>query len=378
MAPQQPIVPQQVVPQPIVSQPIVSYGTGAPPSPAFPPLAPAPPAMPRFGAPAQRAAATPSAQTGGVEAVTRLTTVKIKAEPPAGYTPAARVRRAPAAPVEPMEHIAPIFRAAAGDAEQKNFPWKLVVAVLIIVAGAIVGGRYYMHGVTLVKAPADETANAVPETDPAPPPVAAKGNTGQVVVKTEPAGVKVLLDGQPVGESPVMFNAPAGRHTLTFESSSGSIKKAIKVVANKSLSVEMPVFGGWISVIAPFVVEVFEDGKSLGTTEQGRLALAPGHHTLALHNADLGFGVEQSVEISPGGVSSIRLDPKGSANLNAIPWAEVWTGGHKIGDTPIANLQLPLGSQEFIFKHPQFGERRVTTVVRANQPAAIAVDFTKP
>ena len=84
------------------------------------------------------------------------------------------------------------------------------------------------------------------------------------------------------------------------------------------------------------------------------------------------------MEISPGGVSSIRLDPKGSANLNAIPWAEVWTGGHKIGDTPIANLQLPLGSQEFIFKHPQFGERRVTTVVRANQPAAIAVDFTKP
>jgi hypothetical protein len=51
--------------------------------------------------------------------------------------------------------------------------------------------------------------------------------------------------------------------------------------------------------------------------------------------------------------------------------------GKKAGDTPIANLRVLLGTRIFLFKHPQFGERRVTMTIKA-APAAISVDLTRP
>ena len=366
----------------VVSQPIVSYASVAPPpAPAFPPLAPTSAPMPRFGAqPSARQAPAP-ASSSGVEAVTRLSTVKVKTEPPAGYTPAGKPRRNPMS-ISPRAELPdhPQLFAMPGSHDEsagRAFPWKLAVAALLLVAAAIVGGRYLLYGGSLMKKPVDEAA-AQPDAEPPTPAPVARGNTGQILIRTEPLGVRVLLDGDAAGETPLTLNASAGRHVLSFETASGSVKRTVKVVAGKAVNVDLQVFSGWVSVLAPFVVEAFEDGKSIGTSEGGRLSLAPGHHKLTLHNADLGYSSDQAVDISPGGVTSIRIDPKGRANLNAIPWAEVWTDGRKIGDTPMANHQVPLGSQEFVFKHPQFGERRVTAVVRANQAAAIAVDFTKP
>ena len=52
--------------------------------------------------------------------------------------------------------------------------------------------------------------------------------------------------------------------------------------------------------------------------------------------------------------------------------------GKKLGDTPIANIRVPLGTREFVFRNPAYGERKVTATVRADQPAAIGVDFTRP
>ena len=45
-------------------------------------------------------------------------------------------------------------------------------------------------------------------------------------------------------------------------------------------------------------------------------------------------------------------------NLNALPWAEVWIDGRRIGETPLANIKIPLGDHEAVFRHPQLSERR--------------------
>ncbi len=73
----------------------------------------------------------------------------------------------------------------------------------------------------------------------------------------------------------------------------------------------------------------------------------------------------------------MTVTPRGTANFNAVPWAEVWMDGQKLGETPIAKYQLPLGLREFTFKHPQYGERSITTTIRGSTPAAVSVDFTK-
>jgi PEGA domain len=265
-----------------------------------------------------------------------------------------------------------------------NFPWKLAAAVVVLAAGAIVGGKLYMpaKGATPEEtetpaasspaaSPARSTAAAVPAPD--------AGATGRLEIETQPAGARILIDGKPVGESPVAVDGVAvGRHTITAVSASGSLKRTVRIEAGRTAKLDLPIFSGWVGIYAPFVVEVSEGGRVIGTTEEPRLMLSPGRHDLTLVNRELGYKSTQSVEIEPGEVRSISLDPRGAVNLNASPWAEVWIEGRKAGDTPIANLQLPLGTREVTFRHPQFGDRRVVVTVKGTAAAAVSVDMTKP
>jgi hypothetical protein len=331
--------------------------------------------MPRFGPPP---AALPGAQAAApapaLEPVIRLEPLKIKTEPPAGYVPAARPRKRIGQNVDPVPSL---FKDA--EAPPRGFPFKLAIAVLVLVGAAILAGRAYLPGGPLARPLPERMLSSTTEPEPELTASSRPGNAGQIAVTTEPAGARVLLDGKAAGESPLTLDGvPAGRHVLTFISSSGSVKRTVKVVAGKTINVDLPVFSGWMSVLAPIVLDISEGGKLLGTTEQGRLMLAPGTHRLTFSNHDLGYTIERDVQVTAGDVTSLRLDALGKANFNAVPWAEVWTDGRKIGDTPLANNSLPLGSHEFVFRHPQFGERRVTATIHAGRTTAVAVDFTKP
>jgi hypothetical protein len=105
--------------------------------------------------------------------------------------------------------------------------------------------------------------------------------------------------------------------------------------------------------------------------------LPPGRHTLTLSNRDYGFSETRTVEIHPGEERPLNIEPMGRVNINAHPWAEVWVDGKRAGETPIANLQVLLGTRVFTFKHPLYGERRVTSTITSSA-AALSVDFTKP
>jgi hypothetical protein len=82
--------------------------------------------------------------------------------------------------------------------------------------------------------------------------------------------------------------------------------------------------------------------------------------------------------VGPGKVTPMRVDiPKGSLALNAAPWAEVWLDGDKVGDTPMGNISLPIGTHEVLFRHPDLGEQRHTVTVTLNGPARLSVDMRK-
>jgi hypothetical protein len=134
---------------------------------------------------------------------------------------------------------------------------------------------------------------------------------------------------------------------------------------------------GTLQILAPITLDVSEQGKRIGTSEETRLSLSAGKHVLTLSNRDLGYTSTQTVQIESGEVTTLKLNPHGSAMLQAMPWAEVWMDGKKIGETPLV-YQLPLGTHEVVFKHPRFGERRVTTTVRANATSSVSVEMGKP
>ena len=135
---------------------------------------------------------------------------------------------------------------------------------------------------------------------------------------------------------------------------------------------------GWLSVVSPVVMQVLEDDRPLGTTETTRIMMPAGKHTLKLVNARLGFQRSQAVQVPAGGAANLKIDlPDGVVNLNALPWAEVWVDGRRVGETPLGNFKLPIGEHEAVFRHPQLGERRQTFVVTAGEPTRIAVDLRK-
>jgi serine/threonine-protein kinase len=82
------------------------------------------------------------------------------------------------------------------------------------------------------------------------------------------------------------------------------------------------------------------------------------------------------VTVQAGRTSTIRLEaPSGTMNVNAVPWAEVWVAGKRLGETPLGNLQMPIGSHEVVFRHPQLGERRTTVLVTLKGPARVSMDL---
>jgi hypothetical protein len=145
-----------------------------------------------------------------------------------------------------------------------------------------------------------------------------------------------------------------------------------------SLSKASGPIGGWLSISAPFDVEVVEAEDVIGTSGTTRIMLAAGRHTITLINQTLGYQEGRKIEVTAGKTVAIKVDPpKAGISVNARPWAEIVMDGNSVGQTPLANLLVSVGPHEMVFRHPQLGERRQTVVVTAKGPNRIAVDLTK-
>ena len=122
-------------------------------------------------------------------------------------------------------------------------------------------------------------------------------------------------------------------------------------------------FGG-LKVTSAFDLQAFENGQPVGSTS-GPIALAEGKHTIELVNETLGFRTRANVDVKAGQMTALSLPvPNGRISINASPWASVTIDGAAAGDTPIANLAIPIGTHDVVFRHPEFGEQRQRIVVK--------------
>jgi hypothetical protein len=295
--------------------------------------------------------------------------LRLKADAPAGYNPGPQ--RGDWREASDVTAI-PYVQRGAPESSGGGFPRRLAAAALILMAIVIGAGRMYLTRHAAI-------AEEMPPSTAAPTPTAVEvPKVGTIALTTQPAGAHVLLDGKAVGDSPLtLADVAAGKHTLTMVTTAGSVKKTVRVEVGKTATVDVPIYSGWIAVFSPVTLDIAENGRAIGTTEQGRLMLSPGLHQLTLSNRELGYKSVQVVDIEPGEERSISVQPTGELNANAVPWAEVWMNDKKVGETPVAGLQVPLGTHEIVFKNPQFPERRVTVTVTAKAPVAASVDFSK-
>jgi hypothetical protein len=219
------------------------------------------------------------------------------------------------------------------------------------------------------------------EFAPLPPPAPL---TSTLTVITDPPGARVSIDGQARGTSPVtVADLSASRHRVVVTGENGSVERQVTTEAGGASSVVFslprttPVSTGWLAVASPFEVQVVEKGEIIGTSATPRFMVSTGAHEIELVNDTLGFKELRRVDVSSGATATVKIDARASVSANARPWADVIVDGRAVGQTPIANLSLTLGSHQFVFRHPDFGERQETVVVTAKGPNRVAVDLTK-
>ena len=237
-----------------------------------------------------------------------------------------------------------------------------------------------------LNATATAGASVIHHVDLGPVPAAAAA-TGSLRIVTEPASLRVTVDGVPRGAAPVTVDALApGPHAVEVAGPNGRIQRVVQLTAGESASVIISSAGapagpaaGWLTVSSPVALQVMEGQQVIGTSEAARIMLPAGRHDLRFVNEALGFSELRTVQVTAGGSASVRVAlPTAPLSLNAVPWAEVWVDGTRVGETPIGNHLVPIGIHEVVFRHPEFGERRQTVLVSLKTPGRVSVDMRRP
>ncbi len=209
--------------------------------------------------------------------------------------------------------------------------------------------------------------------------------SGSLEIRSDPPGARVLVDGVAYGVTPLaLADVAPGEHAIVLDGGHGPVHQAVTVQAGATASIVVPIIAppsgpvsGWLAVSAPFEMNIFEDGRLLGTTASERIMVSAGRHVFEIVNETLGYRGTHPVTVVAGKVVGLQIDlPKGTMHLNATPWAEVWVDGQRLGDTPLGNLAVAIGAHEVVFRHPQLGEKRMAVTVTLATPARVSVDMS--
>jgi PEGA domain len=206
-----------------------------------------------------------------------------------------------------------------------------------------------------------------------------KSAAAHLRVTSDPDGAAVTVDGKKRGVAPLTIDdLSPGQHVVVFTHANGSIRKTVKLKPNETASVSGSIYSGWLALFAPIDLQISEGAEILTPDEHSRVLLSPGHHVIQLANRSYGYRGSEEVDVRPGEITVVSVTlPKTSVSVTATPSAQVWIDGTMVGETPLAELPIDIGTREFVLKNPTLGERRVTASATV-EPLRVDVDFTKP
>lgn len=319
-------------------------------------------------------------------------------EPRASEPPASEPRRPPAptstpfaAPRdEPRRFASPASRTPAAAAVPTGAASAAVLprAVAPAVAARVERGR---GGLVVAMAAAIVAQSAVIGflvTRPVP------AVPASILIESAQPGDAVVVNGQSVGATPFELKvgsdlkslrivpplpaAPAKTRATSGRRNTGSSSatKATSAAARAPMPAAAASRDGSVKLVSPIEMRISENGELLGSTTDGAIALSPGTHDLELANASLGYHGRQTVTIEPGRSQSVTLTPPdGLLSINALPGANCQIGTTSLGETPLANLKVPIGEHEVICRHPELGELRRSVTVGLTEVARLSLRF---
>ena len=169
-------------------------------------------------------------------------------------------------------------------------------------------------GSPAVSVPADESPTpAAPSPTPAAPPPAAPTpatGTATLTVVAEP-WARVTIDGQNYGETPLgKLSLPAGEHRLTLVNDHivGVIRDTVRLEPGQTLLRRYNFQDvGYVRIVATPWANVSVDGREVGQTPMGSVALPAGVHTIRFEHPELG-STERVVRVQSGQTDSVKVE----------------------------------------------------------------------
>jgi serine/threonine-protein kinase len=208
------------------------------------------------------------------------------------------------------------------------------------------------------------------------------GSFGSLTVITSPSGAQVRVDGKERGRTPLTITdaQPGERKVEISRQGHATATRTVSVKVGEPAMVEVRLEpkSARLHIDAPENAAVFIDGTRVGT----------GSVTKEVAEGDLKITVEkegfssftQTATAKPGEVVNVtaKLHPqgKGTVNVTAIPWANVYLNGKEMGVTPKALRDVPGGKAEVKLTHPAYKPFVISVMVKADEQAEVAHTFT--
>jgi hypothetical protein len=255
--------------------------------------------------------------------------------------------------------------------------------IRVMVDGTVVGDTPYGAPVAPGKHAIQLTGRSITRTLEIDVPPSAQGGAfvrwpteaarGSVTISSVPDGARVSIDGEEQGMAPVtVHDLIAGPHTVTVTGKRGSVETTVDVKADRTVSLEVPIYSGWVSVFSAVPLDISENTKLLGNTESDRIMLGAGAHTLELSNVSLGYRETRTVQVVPGKVVPVSVElPTAPLFIDVEPGAEIWVDGERVGYTPAMDLRAPIGTRVILLKREGQPDERHVVSVRLPGPTRV-------
>jgi hypothetical protein len=131
---------------------------------------------------------------------------------------------------------------------------------------------------------------------------------------------------------------------------------------------------GFLTTFSRIPMEVYSDGKRIGTTEDGQLLIASGTHQIEFVSERFHYRAIASLTVPAGHVLPYTVAlPTAEVHVTTTPGAEVWIEGERIGVAPLEAIHVPIGTREIVVRDLAGAEKRQVVEVKLGEAVEVSL-----
>jgi hypothetical protein len=131
---------------------------------------------------------------------------------------------------------------------------------------------------------------------------------------------------------------------------------------------------GFIATFARIPMDVYADGRRIGSTEDGQLLLNTGTHRIEFVSERYRYRSTINVTIRPGHIVPYTVPlPAAYVHVTTTPGAEVWVEGERVGIAPLDAIHVPIGTREVVVKDRSGSEKHKSVEVKYGETVEVSI-----